>query len=138
MFLTDEQQAILNGSKGETMAKVMKTLVMYGETFGADKMVPVTSEYNHLVTSFGLKMMGPTFELMQKLIDAGAISQQKFSVDPRPVDKNVPANFLMNFIFLRKLPCSANKWLPSVFRQTGDVSGTPMPRGGDVPGQRKP
>ena len=99
MFLTDEQQAILNGSKGEVMAKVMKTLVMYGETFGADKMVPVTSEYNHLVTSFGLKMMGPVFELMQQLIDAGAISQQKFSVDPRPVDKNVPANFLQNFIF---------------------------------------
>ena len=99
MYLTPEQQAILDGSKGEVMAKVMKTLVMYGETFGADKMVPVTSEYNHLVTSFGLKMMGPTFELMQKLIDAGAISQQKFSVDPRPVDKNVPANFLMNFIF---------------------------------------
>jgi len=99
MFLTDEQQAILNGSKGETMAKVMKTLVMYGETFGADKMVPVTSEYNHLVTSFGLKMMGPVFDLMQQLIDGGALSQQKFSVDPRPVDKNVPANFLQNFIF---------------------------------------
>ena len=99
MFLTDEQQAILNGSKGETMAKVMKTLVMYGDAFGADKMVPVTSEYNHLVTSFGLKMMGPVFDLMQQLIDAGAISQQQFSVDPRPVDKNVPANFLQNFIF---------------------------------------
>ena len=99
MFLTDEQQAILNGSKGETMAKVMKTLVMYGETFGADKMVPVTSNYNHLVTSFGLKMMKPVFDLMQQLIDAGAVSQQKFSVDPRPLDKNVPANFLQNFIF---------------------------------------
>ena len=99
MYLTPEQQAILSGSKGETMAKVMKTLVMYGETFGADKMVPVTSEYNHLVTSFGLKMMKPVFDLMQQLIDAGAISQQKFSVDPRPLDKNVPANFLMNFIF---------------------------------------
>lgn len=99
MYLTDEQQAILNGSKGETMAKVMKTLVMYGETFGADKMVPVTSEYNHLVTSFGLKMMKPVFELMQQLIDAGAVSAQQFSVDPRPVDKNVPANFLQNFIF---------------------------------------
>ena len=99
MYLTDEQQAILNGSQGETMAKVMKTLVMYGNTFGADKMVPVTSEYNHLVTSFGLKIMGPVFDLMQKLIDAGAISQQKFSVDPRPLDKNVPANFLQNFIF---------------------------------------
>ena len=99
MYLTPEQQAILSGSKGETMAKVMKTLVMYGETFGADKMVPVTSEYNHLVTSFGLKMMKPVFDLMQQLIDAGAISQQMFSVDPRPLDKNVPANFLMNFIF---------------------------------------
>ncbi len=99
MYLTDEQQAILNGSKGETMAKVMKTLVMYGETFGADKMVPVSSDYNHLVTSFGLKMMGPVFDLMQQLIDAGAVSGQKFSVDPRPLDKNVPANFLQNFIF---------------------------------------
>ena len=99
MILTSEQQEILNGAKGETMAKVMKTLVMYGETFGADKMVPVTSEYNHLVTSFGLKIMGPVFDLMQQLIDAGAVSQQKFSVDPRPLDKNVPANFLMNVIF---------------------------------------
>jgi len=99
MFLTDEQQAILNGSKGETIAKVWKTLVMYGDAFGADKMVPVTSKYNHLVTSFGLKMMKPVFDLMQQLIDAGAVSQQKFSVDPRPVDKNVPANFLQNLIF---------------------------------------
>ena len=99
MYLTDEQQAILNGSKGETMAKVMKTLVMYGEAFDADKMVPVTSQYNHLVTSFGLKMMKPVFELMQQLIDAGAVSGQKFSVDPRPLDKNVPANFLQNLIF---------------------------------------
>ncbi len=99
MFLTDEQQAILNGSKGETIAKVWKTLVMYGDAFGADKMVPGTSKYNHLVTSFGLKMMKPVFDLMQQLIDAGAVSGQQFSVDPRPVDKNVPANFLQNLIF---------------------------------------
>ena len=99
MYLTPEQQGILDGAKGETMAKVMKTLVMYGEAFGADKMVPVTSQYNHLVTSFGLKMMKPVFDLMQQLIDAGAVSSQKFSVDPRPVDKNVPANFLQKLIF---------------------------------------
>ena len=99
MYLTEEQQQILNGSKGETMAKVMKTVVMYGDAFGAEKLVPVTSKYNHLVTSFGLKMMSPVFDLMQQLIDAGAVSGQKFSVDPRPVDKNVPANFLQNLIF---------------------------------------
>ena len=110
MFLTDEQQAILNGSKGDVMAKVMKTLVMYGETFGADKMVPVTSEYNHLVTSFGLKMMKPVFDLMQQLIDAGAISQQPFSVDPRPVDPKVPANLLQKLIFTKIMYASQDSY----------------------------
>ena len=33
MILTKEQQAILDGERGETMAKVMKTLVMYGDAF---------------------------------------------------------------------------------------------------------
>ncbi len=99
MYLTPEQQGILDGAKGETMAKVMKTLVMYGDVFGAEKMVPVTSKYNHLVTSFGLKMMGPVYKLMDQLLEGGAISQQQFSVDPRPLDKRVPANFLQNFVF---------------------------------------
>ena len=99
MYLTSEQQAVLSGEKGEVMAKVMKTLVMYGEAFGAEKMVPVTSKYNHLVTSFGLKMMTPVFDLMQQLIDAGAVSGQQFSVDPRPVDPNVPANLLQKLVF---------------------------------------
>jgi predicted aconitase len=99
MQLTAHQQEMLDGKHGETMAKVMKTLVMYGETFGAENMVAVTSEYNHLVTSFGLKVMAPVYDLMQRLIDAGVASGQKFSMDPRPVDKNVPANFLQNFVF---------------------------------------
>ena len=99
MYLTPEQQAILDGAKGETMAKVMKTRVMYGDAFGADKLVPVTYKYNHLVTSFGLKMMTPVYELMEKLLAAGAVSGQQFSVDPRPLDKNVPANFLQNIVF---------------------------------------
>ena len=99
MFLTDEQRAILNGEKGETLAKVMESVVRYGELFGADKLVPITSKYNHLVTSFGLKMIGPIYELMNKLIEAGALSQQQFSCDPRPVDKNVPANFLQKLVF---------------------------------------
>ena len=99
MYLNEEQQAILNGSQGETMAKIMKTMVMFGDAFGAEKMVPVTSKHNHLVTSFGLKVMAPVYDLMQQLLDAGVKSQQTFSVDPRPVDKNVPANFLQNLVF---------------------------------------
>ena len=99
MILTQEQQAILDGSKGDVMAKVMKTLVMYGEAFGAEKLVPITSDYNHLVTSFGLKVMSPVYDLMQIILDAGVSSGQKFSVDPRPIDKDVPANFLQKLVF---------------------------------------
>ena len=99
MKLTNEQLAILNGEKGETMAKVMKTLVMYGDAFEAEKLVPITSEYNHLVTSFGLKVMSPVYDLMQTLLDGNVCSGQKFSVDPRPIDKKVPANFLQNLVF---------------------------------------
>ena len=99
MVLTKEQQAILNGEKGETLAKVMETVVRYGELFGAEKLVPVTSKYNHLVTSFGLKMMTPVFDLMQQLIDAGVVSEQKFSADPRPLDSNVPQNLLQKIVF---------------------------------------
>lgn len=99
MELTREQQDILNGSQGEVMAKVMKSLVMYGETFGADKMVPVTSEYGHTVISFGIGVMKPVYDLYDQLIKAGALSKQKFSADPLPLDKNVPSNFVQDLIF---------------------------------------
>ncbi|MBR4867882.1 MAG: DUF521 domain-containing protein [Clostridia bacterium] len=99
MYLTEEQQAILNGEKGETLAKVMKTLVLYGDAFEAEKLVPITAKHNHLVTSFGLKVMSPVYDLMQQLLDAGVTSGQTFSVDPRPLDKNVPANLLQNLVF---------------------------------------
>ena len=99
MKLTKEQQEILDGKKGDTLSKVMQTIVRYGELFGADKLVPVTSKYNHLVTSFGLKALGPVYDLMNKLIDEGVKSKIKFTCDPRPLDPNVPKNFLQNIIF---------------------------------------
>lgn len=99
MNLTDEQRKILNGSQGEIMAKVMETMMRYGELFGADSMVEITGKYNHLVTSFGLKGIAAVYELMDKLIEAGVSSSQKFSMDPRPLDPNVPSNFLQDFVF---------------------------------------
>ena len=37
MNLTKEQQEIYDGKQGATLAKVMQTLVRYGELFGADR-----------------------------------------------------------------------------------------------------
>ena len=99
MQLTAEQQALLDGAKGEVMAKVVKTLVMYGETFGAERMVPVTSKYGHTVISFGLKVMAPVYDMYDRLISAGLTAGQKFTADPRPLDKNVPSSFLENIVF---------------------------------------
>lgn len=99
MELTLEQKQILEGSQGEVMAKIMKTLVMYGETFGATKMVPVTSTYGHIVTSFGVIVIQGVFDLMDELLASGVKSKQLFSADPRPVDKNVPKNLLQDIVF---------------------------------------
>lgn len=99
MYLTSEEKEILEGKKGEALAKVMKTLVMYGETFGATKMVPVTGKGGHLVTSFGLSVLKPVYDLMDQLIEGGAVSRQPFSVDPRPLDSNVPSNLLQKLLF---------------------------------------
>ncbi len=99
MKLTPEQQALLNGEKGEIMAKVMKTLVMYGDTFGAERMVPVTSKEGHTVISYGLAALKPVYDLFDKLIDAGLTDGQKFTADPRPLDKNVPSSFLEDIVF---------------------------------------
>lgn len=99
MQLTPQQQALLDGAQGETMAKVVKTLVMYGDTFGAQRMVPVTSEYGHTVISFGLAVMKPVYDLYDRLIEAGLTSGQKFTADPRPLDKNVPTSLLEDIVF---------------------------------------
>ena len=99
MVLTQEQQALLDGARGETMAKVVKTLVMYGDAFDAKRMVPVTGEYGHTVISFGLKALGPVYDLYQQLIDEGLLSRQKFTADPKPLDKKVPSTLLEDVVF---------------------------------------
>ena len=124
MILTPEQQALLNGEKGETMAKVVKTLVMYGDAFDAERMVPVTSEYGHTVISFGLKTLGPVYDLYQKLLDEGLLSKQKFTADPRPLDKNVPSSFLEDIVFNKLMysrQASYEKQLEDTFIKEGGI-----------------
>ena len=64
MILTKEQQEILNGSRGQEMAKVMETVIRYGELFGAERLVPVTSKY--------ININGDAYEIIGVLGHNGA------------------------------------------------------------------
>ncbi len=98
MKLTSQEQEILDGKQGKTLQKVMRTLVRYGELFGADRLIDVKGS-GHLVTSFGISLMTATFDVLQELIDAGLKTQQPFTVDPRPIDnKNVPSGVIQKIV----------------------------------------
>ena len=118
MNLTQEQQAILRGEKGETLAKVLKTLVMYGDAFGAESMVPVTGACGHLVTSFGLGVIQPVYDIMDQLLAAGLVDGQKFSADPRPLEKNVPSNLIQDLVF-QKFMYNKQDFYENQLRQLG-------------------
>lgn len=120
MRLTERQQRIYDGKEGDVKAKVMKTLVMYGETFGAEDMLDITGEYGHLVTSFGLSVMKPVYELMDTLIQGGAVSSQKFTVDPMPLEKCVPRNLIQNIFF--KVMYSKQKEYDEQLKKLGILS----------------
>lgn len=100
MQLTEEQLAIMNGSKGEVLAKVAETVIRYGDMFGAKRLIPVTHGRGHLVTSFGLSLLKPVYRTMDELIGAGLKVEEGFTMDPRPVDfVNVKCNPLDRLLF---------------------------------------
>ena len=99
MKLTEAQQSLLDGSRGAVMAKIVKTLVMYGDAFGAERMVPVTGRYGHTVISFGLGVMDPVYDLYDEILSAGILPEQKFTADPKPLDPNVPSSPLEDLVF---------------------------------------
>jgi predicted aconitase len=85
MTLTQEEQDILNGSQGPVMAKVLKTIVMHGELFGAERLAdcggaPHTSLY------MGAPWVTPVLEMFEEIADAGLKAFAPYTVNPFPLD----------------------------------------------------
>lgn len=99
MKLSQEEKNILEGKQGETIKKVMRSVVLYGDAFGAKRLVPVDGPV-HLVTSFGIPMLKPVFDMMDELIESGLKTEIPFTVDPRPLDyDNVKCNLFQKIVF---------------------------------------
>jgi predicted aconitase len=82
MELTTEQQSILDGGDGPEMALAMKTLVRYGESFKAPRLVPIKSA--HLTGSFAISTFSGYYELLDKLVTAGVKVKVPTTINPRP------------------------------------------------------
>ncbi|MCP4352645.1 MAG: DUF521 domain-containing protein [Desulfobacterales bacterium] len=93
MKLTEEEKAILNGEEGHILQKIMKSVVLYGEAFDADMLIPITGKPHHFM-SMGISSLKPFYKMMDEIIDAGLTSKFTFTVDPKPVDyENLPLTF---------------------------------------------
>ena len=99
MILNDELLAVQRGEQGEAMRKVLNTLVMYGEAFGAERMVKITGKMGHSVIGTGSMTWTPVFDLMEELIDGGALPKQSFTTDPRGVEPQVPMSLADRVLF---------------------------------------
>lgn len=81
MQLNTEEQAALAGKQGETYRKLMQTLVRYGETMEADKLVDIEGP-GHLVIQDSRKGWGARLEFLEELAAAGLKTRHPFTIDP--------------------------------------------------------
>ncbi len=85
MKLTAEEQAILDGKEGPEKAKLMKILVVFGNTFGADNLVDLGgAPHSNLVP--GAPYLGSMIKMLDECAKAGLKSYAPYTVNPRPYD----------------------------------------------------
>ncbi len=85
MTLTQEEQDILNGSKGDVMAKVLKTIVKHGELFGAERMEDCGGAPHSSLYTAG-PWITPVIEMFEEIADAGLQAHAPYTVNPMVVD----------------------------------------------------
>ncbi|MCP4755045.1 MAG: DUF521 domain-containing protein [Proteobacteria bacterium] len=86
MKLTDEERAILEDEKGETLRKAMESVVLFGDTFGAERLVPLDGPI-HMVFAGTSIILKPYLDMVDEIVDSGLTAMSGFTADPRSVDR---------------------------------------------------
>lgn len=84
MHLTKDEEKILNGERGEVIARLFRLLVRLGDIYGADKMIPVGSVQ---VAGVSYKSIGdPGAEFLEDMASKGAKVQVLTYLNPAGMD----------------------------------------------------
>lgn len=84
MYLSKDQEKILNGEKGEVMERLFRLLVRLGDIYGADKMIPVGSVQ---VAGVSYKSIGdPGTEFLEDIASKGARVKVLTYLNPAGMD----------------------------------------------------
>ncbi|UCE72806.1 MAG: aconitase X catalytic domain-containing protein [Methanomassiliicoccales archaeon] len=84
MYLTKEEEKILDGEKGEVLERMFRLLTRLGDIYGADKMIPVGSVQ---VAGVSFKSIGdPGMEFLEDFAGKGAMVQVLTYLNPAGMD----------------------------------------------------
>ncbi len=99
MELTEKEQAILDGKEGPVLQKLMRSVVDYGNMFGATRLADI-DHGGHFLMSMGLGFIKPIYDMLDEIIGAGLKCDRPFTMNPRPRDvKYFKVNPLQNLVF---------------------------------------
>jgi len=80
VYLTKEEESILNGNQGEMLSKLMKYIVEIGDSFGAEKLIEIVSA--HTVLNISLSFCSAAAEVLHRIADAGLKVKVRTTADP--------------------------------------------------------
>ena len=120
MKLTPEEEGILRGDRGPVLEKTLRSVVLYGEAFGAKRLVPVSGT-PHFAMSFGASIITPYYRMQDEIIDSGLRIQRPFTTNPRTYDfKRIPYSLVEKI--LSRFIYGAQSKLEKQLRQMGMAS----------------
>ncbi|MBA7479725.1 hypothetical protein ES707_15161 [subsurface metagenome] len=81
--LTQDEKNILQGKQGAAMQKILKTVVLYGEALGAERLADINGD-GHFVITYAIPGIAPSMEMLDELTASGIKTKYSFTLDPKP------------------------------------------------------
>ena len=80
MYLTKEEERILDGNEGEMLSKLMNLVVRLGDSFGAEKLIEIKSA--HTVLNIGLNFVNAAADVLHQIAETGLKVKVRTTADP--------------------------------------------------------